>query len=212
METLNSALDYLFEHLLSPVWYCFDFAFAHSSLPVLCVVLGLGFCLPQVYGLKAPQSFGATARKFPRSLFLGRLLMLWATLWFLYYVRLESLADFAAAKRYMLLGFLTLGIGTCIFVRDFLAVRGVAVLFLLLAKLMVDTGRPHLGQSHLVLVVQAWAYILVLAGIWLTISPWRLRDFIGWMTANERRIRVGCALRLVFGLFVAALGFTVFRG
>ena len=33
-----------------------------------------------------------------------------------------------------------LGVATCIFVQDFLAVRGLAIVLLLVAKLMVDTG------------------------------------------------------------------------
>jgi hypothetical protein len=61
-----------------------------------------------------------------------------------------------------------------------------------------------------VLVIQTWAYVLVVVGIWLTVSPWRLRDFLNWATANEKRIRVGSAVRLAFGLFVAVLGFTKF--
>jgi hypothetical protein len=79
-----------------------------------------------------------------------------------------------------------------------------------LAKLMVDTGRPHLGTTPLVLVIQGWAYLLVLAGIWLTVSPWRLRDWLEWATANESRVKLGCGVRLVFGLFVAGLGLAKF--
>ena len=78
-------------------------------------------------------------------------------------------------------------------------------MFLLLAKLMVDTGRPHLG-SPWVLVFQFWAYAFVIAGIWFTLSPWRLRDLLEWATATEKRIKIGCAVRLAFGLFVALLG------
>jgi hypothetical protein len=95
-------------------------------------------------------------------------------------------------------------------VQDFLAVRGLAVVLLLLAKLMVDTGRPHLSQTPLVLIIQTWAYLLVIAGIWLTVSPWRLRDFLQWGTATEQRIKIGCSIRLAFGLLVALLGFTVY--
>ena len=84
--------------------------------------------------------------------------------------------------------------------------RGLAIVLLLLAKLMVDTGRPALAQTHWVLVIQTWAYVLVVAGMWLTVSPWRLRDLLAWGTANEQRIKVGCGLRLAFGLFVAAWG------
>jgi hypothetical protein len=91
-----------------------------------------------------------------------------------------------------------------------LAVRGLAVVLLLLAKLMVDTGRPRLSQTPLVLIIQIWAYCLVVAGIWLTVSPWRLRDLLQWATATEKRIKIGCSLRLAFGLLVALLGFAVY--
>jgi hypothetical protein len=211
MEDIDKFLTFLFEQLLAPVWATFDFVFAHLPLSALCILLGLGFCLPQIFGLKDPKRYASVARRFARSVIAGRILMVLAALWFIYYVRIESLSDFAKFKQYMMFGFLVIGIATCFFVRDFLAVRGVAVLFLLLAKQMVDTGRPHLGQSSLVLVIQVWAYILVLAGIWLTISPWRLRDFVEWATATERRIRLGCGIRLAFGLFIATLGLTQFR-
>src|SRR5437867_622339 len=84
--------------------------------------------------------------------------------------------------------------------------RGLAVVLLLLARLMVDTGRPRLPDTRWVLVIQTWAYVLVVAGIWFTVSPWRLRDLLEWATANEKRVKVGCGIRLAFGLFVAALG------
>jgi uncharacterized protein YacL len=103
------------------------------------------------------------------------------------------------------------GILACIFVQDFLAVRGLAVLMLLLAKLMVDTGRPHLGESPFVQVIQIWAYLLIVAGIWFTVTPWKLRDILNWATATEERIRIGSAIRLAFAAFVVILGLTAFR-
>ena len=50
--------------------------------------------------------------------------------------------------------FLATGVGSCIFVQDYLAVRGLALVVMLLAKLMVDTGRSHLNGNPLVLVIQ----------------------------------------------------------
>jgi hypothetical protein len=129
----------------------------------------------------------------------------------LWLVKQESLADFAAYKKYMMIGFAAVGVGTCIYVQDFLAVRGLAIVLLLLAKLMVDTGRPHLGETPWVLVIQAWAYVLVIGGIWFTVSPWRLRDILAWTTANEKRVKVGSMIRLAFALLVVVLGLTAFR-
>ena len=180
------------------------------KLSTLAILLGLGVGLPQVYGFANPAGFAAAVRKFPRSVPWGYVLMLLGTAWFVYNLSQESISDFAAYKNVLFAGFAAVGIGSCIYVQDFLAVRGLAVVFLLLAKLMVDTGRPHLPESSLVLIIQAWAYLLVIAGIWLTISPWRLRDFLNWATANEKRVKIGCSIRLAFGFFIALLGFTKF--
>src|SRR5262249_47909803 len=138
-------------------------------------------------------------------------LMLLGTGWFLWNLNQESISDFATYKTPMMVGFAAIGIGTCLFVQDFLAVRGLAVVMLLLAKLMLDTGRPVVPVTHWAWVIQPWAYALVIAGIWLTISPWRLRDLLNWATASEKRVRIGSAFRLAFGLFVAVLGLVKFR-
>jgi hypothetical protein len=180
------------------------------KLSTLAIALGLGLGLPQIYGIVNPQQFAASVRKFPRHVPLGVVLMLLGTVWFLWNLNQESISDFSAFKPYMMIGFAAVGVGACVFIQDFLAVRGLAVVFLLLAKLMVDTGRPMLPVTPWVLVIQTWAYVLVVVGIWFTISPWRLRDFLNWATANEKRIRIGSAVRLAFGLFVAVLGFTKF--
>ncbi len=180
------------------------------KLSTLSAVLGLGLGLPQVYGIVKPAAFAAAVRKFPRSIPWGYALMLLGTVWFLWNLSQESISDFASYKNALCAGFAAIGIGSCIFVQDFLAVRGLAVVLLLLAKLMVDAGRPRLPDTHWVLVFQAWAYMLVVGGIWFTVSPWRLRDFLEWDTANEKRTKLGCGIRLAFGLFVAVLGVTKF--
>jgi len=181
------------------------------KLSYLSVLLGLGLGLPQVLGLARPAQLAAAAKKFPRNLPLGIMLMLLGTAWFVWNVNREPIADFSAFKPYMMVGFVAVGVLSCVFVQDFLAVRGLAVVLLLLGKFMVDAGRPHLGQSPFVLVIQGWAYVLVLAGIWFTIAPWKLRDFIAWATATEARTRQLSAVRLAFAMFVLILGLTAFR-
>jgi hypothetical protein len=182
------------------------------KLSLLSLLLGGGMSVPQIYGLMRPKDFAAIVKKFPRSFSAGVFLMLLGTAWFVWNVNIEPIADFAVFKPYMMAAFAAVGVGSCIFVKDFLAVRGLAVVLLLLAKLMVDTGRPHLGESPFVSIIQAWAYVFVVAGIWFTITPWKLRDFLGWATATETRVRVGSGIRLGFALFIVLLGLTAFRG
>jgi hypothetical protein len=181
------------------------------KLSLLSILLGIGMAVPQVYGITQPQRFAAAVRRFPRNLPIGVFLMLLGTAWFVWNVHNESVSDFAAFKPAMMAGFVAVGILSCIYVQDFLAVRGLAVVMLLLAKLMVDTGRPHLGETPWVWVIQTWAYVMVVAGIWFTVTPWRLRDFLQWGTATETRVRLGSTIRLAFAAFIVLLGLTAFR-
>jgi len=179
------------------------------KLSFLSICLGLGMAALNLFGLLQPAKFAAVARKLPRSLPLGYAFMLLGTAWFIWNVQSESLADFEGIKPYLDALFVAVGVGTCVYVTDFLGARGLAVVMLLLAKTMLDAQRWEDSEWRLVIAV--WAYGLVVAGIWFTAWPWRLRDFLNWATASEKRTRIHSGLRVAFGLFVAALGFTVFR-
>jgi hypothetical protein len=180
------------------------------KLSTIAIFLGSLMAIINLFGVVKPTEFATAARKFPRSVPIGYFLMLLGTAWFEWNLKQESISDFESLKPALYTLFAAVGVGACIFVKDFLAVRGLAVVLLLAAKLMVDAGRPHLNATHWVLVIQCWAYFLVICGIWFTISPWRFRNILNWSTATEQRTRIGSGLRMAFGLFVAILGLTVF--
>ena len=179
------------------------------TLSKLAIILGLGFGALHLYGLLNPSNYSRMLRGFPRSIPLGCLLMAAGLAWFLWNLKNEAISDFASYKFPMYIAFTAIAVGTCLFVQDFLAARGFGVVLLLLGKLMVDTARWAESDWRLVIVV--WAYIMVIAGMWITISPWRLRDFIEWNTANEKRIKLGSAVRVGFGLLLVVLGLVAFR-
>src|SRR5687768_7729834 len=179
------------------------------KLSTLSIILGMIVVALNLFGLLKPKAFAEAARKFPRYTPAGYVLTLLGTAWFLYYVSQESVSDFAAMKKFFYLLFGGVGIATCIFVRDFLPVRGLAVVLLLLAKLMTDAARW--SSSNWSLVISAWAYGMVLAGMWFTVSPWRLRDLVNWSVATESRTRLLSGVRFGFGLMVLILGLTVFK-
>jgi hypothetical protein len=179
------------------------------TLSTLAILIGAVYSAIQIFALLRPDEFSKHARAFPRSEGIGFVLMGLGTAWFLYNLQAEAIADFAAYKKYMLLAFGAIGVLTCIFVRDFLAVRGLAVCLLLLAWITLNRTRWADTPARLVLVV--WAYTWVIGGMWLTISPWRLRDFLNWWTAHPNRLRIGAALQLALGVAVLVLGLTAFR-
>ncbi|MBI3875909.1 MAG: hypothetical protein HY300_08130 [Verrucomicrobia bacterium] len=178
------------------------------KLSQLSILLGLGYAVPQVFALMKPAQFRDRLRKFPRSESWGWALMLLAVAWFLLYLREENNGDISRMKPYLSAGFVALGIATCLFVKDFLAVRGLALVLMLAAKLILDVQRWNPSQWRLVLAVMA--YVWIVAGIWWTVSPWRLRDLIEWVTATEKRIRYAAFARLAFGVLLVVLGLTQF--
>ena len=181
------------------------------SLANVSLALGALLLLKGVFALASPKAFTGLLKGFPRNTAIGVVLMLVATGWFLSIAQAESFADFENIKPIILGVFAIVGITTCIFVRDFLPVRALAVLFLLMAKVMVDAGRPHLAESRLVLVNQYFAYVLILAGMWLTVSPYRLRDWQDWILSSATRLKIAAAAWVGFGGFLVWLGLTVFK-
>jgi hypothetical protein len=179
------------------------------TLSTLAMIIGAAYCIPQIYALVKPKDFAERARRFVRCPTRGYVLMLTGTAWFLYNLNNEAIADFAAYKKWMLIGFGAIGISTCLYVRDYLAVRGLSVCLLLLAWFTLNHTRWEDSPARLVLVV--WAYVWVICGIWFTVSPWRLRDFLNWWTATQNRIRVGSLIQLTLGVVVLLLGATAFR-
>lgn len=180
-----------------------------SSLSILSLVLGGAALTGGLFGLYNPDRAIAIARRFPRSIPAGYITVGIATAWFIYYLHTESMADFAPYRGLLTVFFISLGIAVCAFVRDYLAVRGLAVIMLLLAKLMTDTARWVDTDWRLVIVVLAYA--LVLAGMWFTITPWRLRDLIQWATGSSRRVRALAVVRLAVGVLLIVLALTAYR-
>jgi hypothetical protein len=179
------------------------------KLWILVTLMGLGLTLTQAYGLWKPAEYGAALRNFPRSMVWGYALMILGTAGFLWNVRADTTSDYAPFKPALLVGFGVIGVGCCIYVRDSLAVRGLAVVALLLAKVVLDSARWVDTQWRLVVVVMA--YVWIICALVFVSSPWRLRDLIQQMTANEQRTKAVCMALLLFGLLLVGLGASVFR-
>ena len=128
----------LFALLLAFVGACLYIAFEQNnviSISNLSLLLG-GFLVAVAgYTLAKPAEVGQALKTFPRANAPGYVLMLAATAWFLWNIKTEDMEDYVNLKSYFYIGFGAVGVGSCIYLRDFLAVRGLAVFLLLLANL-----------------------------------------------------------------------------
>ena len=179
------------------------------TLSQLSLALGAAMVFSHGIALAQPDRVGGWLRTFPRNIPIGVVLMLLGTAWFEWNLHQETLADIAPWKNLMQIGFAVVGVGSCIFVRDYLAVRGLCVVMLMAAWYLCELTRWHTSPWRNALT--AWAYVWVLLGLWWSMSPWRMRDAIQWVTGSPTLFRLAAVAGLVWGGIVIVLGLTVLR-
>lgn len=98
-------------------------------------------------------------------------------------------------KIYLIAVFGIAGILAFKYLDDFLSVRGLAILGLLLSREFIDSAFMKEPVSRLTLVTLS--YFVVLASLYLGALPYRFRDFLEFLYATPRRAPV-------FGAILAA--------
>ena len=180
------------------------------SLSVLALLLAAVFLATGIFMLLRADQFSKVAQTLPRNIPVGYVLMGIATAWFVYNVGQENIADLEKFQKPMMIGFATVGILTCIYVSDYLPVRGIGILLMLIAKFMLDIARWH--DSDWRKVVSLLAYVWVFFGMWFTISPYRMRDVLDWMIAGRKRLQIFAGTKIALGALMLLLALTAFRG
>lgn len=163
-----------------------------ASIVTAIVLIGTGSLLAW-----NNPSVAALARAFPRSQRAA-----WATMgagsaWTLYLVTQLGEAEFGNYKGYILIGFGALAVLSFRYVPDFLSVRGACILALLVANVLLTASYMRFDHpSHLVLNV--FAYLMIVLALYLAVAPFRVRDFVQWLFQRPNRPR---ALGAAFGLY-----------
>ena len=157
-------------------------------------------------GVIMPNAVGAAARKFPRSLILGIVLLTVAFVWSLWLLWTMEMGEFSSFRRPLLIA---LPIGFLLvlrFVNEFLAVRALAILCLLAAEPLLESAFFRYEQSRLLVTV--FAYILIVLGLFWVSLPYLLRDEIDWATRTTTRWLSVSLLALIYGAVLLFFAFT----
>jgi hypothetical protein len=167
---------------------------------LILVALGLPLLLQSA-------GYAAMLRAFPRSGAAANVIFPVAAGWFLWNVAHLGAADLIIPKAYMFAAFALIAVLSMIYMREFLAVRGLAALILVAAMPLLDSAFMQYELTQRLFMVTA-VYAAIAAAIWLGAQPWRLRDWIAWMLAQPGRARgVGGALT-GYGVLLAIVAFT----
>jgi hypothetical protein len=157
--------------------------------------------------LKPLPRIKSSLLNFPRSKKCSFLFIGIATSWFLWrHVVFLSEADFGNYK--LLIGSVALGtaILSFIYVPDFLAVRGLAMVLLLWAREVLDSAflKDSLSRLFLVTII----YVIIVLSIYFGTWPYKMHEFISWLNRKSGRILlVGWVITLT-GITIIILTFT----
>jgi hypothetical protein len=142
----------------------------------------------------------SSLKRLPRSRSVAFGAMLVGGGWFLYHVFNLGEADFGA-YRWIIFG-IAVFVGILSFKQapDFLAIRGLVIVYLLAADVFLDSGFMRYEPG--LLFCKAVVYLGIALSLWLAISPFRARDAIEWLTQGGKvvRLRAAGAALLALGL------------
>jgi hypothetical protein len=145
-------------------------------------------------------------RTFRRSKGATVILALVAIAWFAWWLLNIPDADLAGLPRVpVVVGFIGFSLLTFVYMPDFLAVRGLAVIMLFLARHVLDAGYRQLPHSLLAASVSYG--LLILFGFWWACSPPVFCRQCDWVLATDGRRKLFGGLSILLAVACVAQSF-----
>lgn len=164
----------------------------------------VAFGLPLLLNPVATQQL---ANRLPRSKITAGITMVLGTAWFIMrHVSNLSESDFGSYKSLIILVSLVILVSSFLYLPDFLAVRGAAILTLLFAREALDAAYLQVPVSRLFMV--SFIYLAIIAALYLSAWPYRLRDFFDWLFGARSRTRILGGIMATYGILLFVLAFT----
>ncbi|MDR1434842.1 MAG: hypothetical protein LBI77_00340 [Puniceicoccales bacterium] len=139
-------------------------------------------------------------RKFLRSEFANTVLFSLAGAWFLGHILNLGESDFGQYKYFFFVFFLIIILISLFKIRDFLSVRGVAILALLTSNELLEAAYMEPYQSRLFLVT--FVYAMIVSGMTLGGWPYKGRDFVDFLFFKPTNSRLFGMLTTGYGILV----------
>jgi len=175
------------------------------SLKLETALTLVGLWLLAIHGLalvKGP-AIKAWLKTFPRSKFMGTLLLVVATVWAWWVVATIDLGEFTDWRDRVKVIIPIAAILTYLYADEFLAPRALGMIVLLAAEPLLESAfmRPEMSRLFMVSLVYVW---ITLALFWVGM-PFTLRDQITWITAAHSRWRLATFAGLAYGALLVIL-------
>src|SRR5215470_17909939 len=177
----------------------------HLSLSTAGLIAGAFLVVVGLLGLVKPD-FAQVMKQFPRSRIAGVVLLTICLVWTFWLVATIQMGEFSSFRRPLLIALPIGYVLALFFVDEFLAVRALGILCLLVAEPLLDAAFLRYETSRLFVTV--FAYLLIIAGLFWVAIPYILRDQINWTARTVSRWRCLHAIALVYGCVILKFAFT----
>ena len=194
--------------------------YQHLSLFTTGLVLAIWLIGSHAYMLAKPAEAQNFLKKFPRNQFLGQVLLGIGLVWFWLLIappgmgKLSALAmdlgEFNSAKGLLRVLVPISLILVTISVRDFLAVRALGLVGLMVAAPLL--GAAFLKDPQSRLLVPIYTYTMLTASLFFVGMPYLFRDAVTWVTAEQKRWTLVSLAGLGYGVAVLVCAFAFWRG
>jgi hypothetical protein len=194
--------------------------YEHLSLFTVGIVLALWLIGVHALMLAKPELVGGFLKKFPRNHMLGQILLGIGMVWFWLLIAPENkglisalamdLGEFNGAKPLLQILVPVTLVLVATSVRDFLAVRALGVVGLMVASPLLESAFLEDPGSRLLIPI--FAYLLLTASMFWVGMPYLFRDAVTWFTARPARWRAASMAGLAYGIATLACALAFWRG
>lgn len=194
----------------------------YETIPLFSVGILLGLWLVGSHALMLVKSTQVQGwlKKFPRNQQAGQIILALGMAWFWLLIAPDGLGklsalrmdlgDFNNIKPVLQLLVPATLIAVCISVRDFLAVRALGLLGLMISAPLLEAA--FLKEPVSRLLVPIFAYALLTKSLFFVGMPYLFRDAITWATARSARWNALAFAGVAYGVAVLVCAFAFWRG
>jgi len=175
------------------------------NLKTVEIAVGLFLVISHLSALVFKEPVQMFWKKFPRCPVGGVVLTLIVSVWAFWLVTSMDLGEFSKYRTHLEILVPVACFLSIKFVDEFLAVRALGILLLLLVEPVLEVTFLKSGTGRLLLVVLAYGWA-VMGMFWVGI-PFLLRDQIDWVTKTRLRWQTGCFAGIAYGLALVISSF-----
>lgn len=167
------------------------------------IVVGLVLLAKHLWAWFNAETAQNLLKQFPRNFKCGAAILTVDFFWAMLLLNYMDMGEFFHLRKWFLtlvpIGFVLV----LIYVQEFLAVRALGALMLLLAGPVLTAAYLQPQTSRLLLPILAYAWII--AGMFFVGMPYLMRDWVSWLTASALRWKIAVGGGATYGAVLLAV-------